>query len=81
MFERMLPPGVYENEMTHHATSGQAATDAVGMLVLSASANRPGTTAEMAGTAIYLASPAGAYVNGQELVIDGRYLPVNPARA
>lgn len=36
---------------------------------------------EMAGTVIYLASPAGCYTNGQEIVIDGGYLAVNPSRA
>jgi len=35
---------------------------------------------EMAGTAVYLASPAAAYMNGQELIIDGGYLAVNPSR-
>jgi squamous cell carcinoma antigen recognized by T-cells 3 len=33
----------------------------------------------MAGTAIYLASEAGSYTNGQEIVIDGGYVAVNPA--
>ena len=33
---------------------------------------------EMAGTIVYLASPAGAYVNGHEIVVDGGYLAVNP---
>lgn len=33
----------------------------------------------MAGTAVYLASLAGGYVNGQEIVIDGGYIAVNPA--
>lgn len=32
----------------------------------------------MAGTAVYLASKAGAYTNAQELVIDGGYVAVNP---
>ncbi|KAJ4482272.1 hypothetical protein J3R30DRAFT_3681497 [Lentinula aciculospora] len=34
---------------------------------------------EMAGTAVYLASKAGSYMNGQELIIDGGYCAVNPA--
>ena len=34
---------------------------------------------EMAGTALYLASSAGCYTNGQEIVIDGGYLTVNPS--
>ncbi|KAG8214446.1 hypothetical protein J3R82DRAFT_9469 [Butyriboletus roseoflavus] len=75
-----IAPGVYESEMTHSVISGQEATDAVGMPVVSLPAGRPGTGAEMAGTAVYLASPAAAYMNGQELVIDGGYLAVNPSR-
>ncbi|KAG2155850.1 uncharacterized protein EDB93DRAFT_1247495 [Suillus bovinus] len=75
-----IAPGVYESEMTYDTISGQVATDAVGMPVLSIPAKRPGTAAEMAGTAVYLASPAGAYMNGQELVIDGGTTAVNPSR-
>jgi len=33
----------------------------------------------MAATALYLASPAGAYMNGQTMVIDGSYLATNPS--
>ncbi|KAG2151352.1 hypothetical protein DEU56DRAFT_777432 [Suillus clintonianus] len=75
-----IAPGVYESEMTHDAITGRAATDSVGMPVVSVPAKRPGTAAEMAGTAVYLASPAAGYMNGQELVIDGGYLAVNPSR-
>ena len=32
---------------------------------------RPGTPAEVAGAAVFLAAPAGAFVNGHNLVIDG----------
>lgn len=32
---------------------------------------RPGTPAEVAGAAIFLASPAGAFVTGHNLVVDG----------
>ena len=35
----------------------------------------------MAGTVIYLASRAGGYAHGQEIVIDGGYTAVNPSRA
>ena len=34
---------------------------------------------EMAGTAVYLASKAGGYLNGQEIIIDGGYIAVNPS--
>lgn len=36
---------------------------------------------EMAGTIVYLASRAGGYAHGQEIVIDGGYTDVNPSRA
>ncbi len=32
---------------------------------------RPGTPAEVAGAAVFLASPAGAFVSGHNLVVDG----------
>ena len=35
---------------------------------------------ELAGTVVYLASRAGGYVHGQEIVIDGGYTAVNPSR-
>ncbi|KAH7885376.1 hypothetical protein F5I97DRAFT_2032967 [Phlebopus sp. FC_14] len=75
-----IAPGVYESEMTHDAISSSEETDAVGHPIVSIPAKRPGTFAEMAGTAVYLASPAAGYMNGQELVIDGGYLAVNPSR-
>jgi NAD(P)-dependent dehydrogenase (short-subunit alcohol dehydrogenase family) len=34
----------------------------------------------MAGTALYLASRAGGYTTGQDIVVDGGYTAVNPAR-
>lgn len=75
-----IAPGVYESEMTHDVIDGQQATDAIGMPVVSVPARRPGSAMEMAGTAVYLASPAAGYMNGQEIVIDGGYVAVNPAR-
>lgn len=32
----------------------------------------------MAGTVLYLVSRAGGYTHGQEIVIDGGYVAVNP---
>ncbi|KAI6122459.1 hypothetical protein EDD16DRAFT_1780708 [Pisolithus croceorrhizus] len=75
-----IAPGVYESEMTYDVIDGQQATDAIGMPVVSVPAKRPGSAMEMAGTAVYLASPAAGYMNGQEIVIDGGYVAVNPAR-
>jgi len=37
-------------------------------------AARFGQTSEMAGTAVYLASPAATFVNGQTIVVDGGFL-------
>ncbi|EIW79737.1 short-chain dehydrogenase [Coniophora puteana RWD-64-598 SS2] len=75
-----ISPGVYESRMTHDTIAGRAATDAVGMGIESIPEGRPGTGEEMAGTAVYLASSAAGYMNGQELIIDGGYLAVNPSR-
>ena len=34
---------------------------------------------ELAGTVIYLVSPAGCYTNGQDIIVDGGYTLVNPS--
>jgi NAD(P)-dependent dehydrogenase (short-subunit alcohol dehydrogenase family) len=41
----------------------------------------PYSAEEMAGTVIFLASPAGCYTNGQEIVVDGGAVAVNPSTA
>ncbi|KAJ7134395.1 hypothetical protein C8R44DRAFT_423745 [Mycena epipterygia] len=73
-----VAPGVYASEMTHDAITREM-VDTVGKGVMPVPAERSGTGQEMAGTVIYLASPAGCYMNGQELVIDGGYVAVNPS--
>ncbi len=35
---------------------------------------------EMVGAVIFLVSPGGGYTNGQEIIVDGGYLAVNPSR-
>lgn len=73
-----IAPGVYASEMTHNEIKPEK-VDQIGKGVLPVPAARAGTGEEMAGTAVYLASPAGGYMNGQEIVIDGGYVAVNPA--
>ncbi|KAI5121396.1 hypothetical protein M0805_003168 [Coniferiporia weirii] len=79
-----IAPGVYTSEMTQYVFSNpantvQEQTNRVGQGIQPVPAGRPGSAQEVAGTVIYLASPAGCYTNGQELVIDGGYLGVNPS--
>jgi len=74
-----IAPGVYASEMTHAVIEGTEAVNKVGKGLQPVPADRPGSAQEAAGTAIYLASPAGCYTNGQEIAIDGGYLAVNPA--
>ncbi|KZT27365.1 short-chain dehydrogenase [Neolentinus lepideus HHB14362 ss-1] len=76
-----IAPGVYASEMTFLDIEGEEQTNRVGQSLVSVPLKRAGTAQEMAGTAIYLASPAGCYTNGQEIIIDGGYLAVNPSTA
>jgi len=72
-----IAPGVYESEMTYD-TIGADLVDKVGKGLIAVPSKRAGTGQEMAGTVVYLASRAGGYTNGQEIVIDGGYCAVNP---
>ncbi|KAG6813579.1 hypothetical protein H0H92_009623 [Tricholoma furcatifolium] len=73
-----IAPGVYASEMTFDEIQPEN-VDRIGKGVSAVPAGRGGTAQEMAGTAVYLASRAGGYMNGQELVIDGGYIAVNPS--
>ena len=57
--------------MTMPVVEGTEAVNKVGQGIQPVPADRAGNAAEAAGTAIYLASPAGCYTNGQEIVVDG----------
>ncbi len=43
------------------------------------SAQRSGREQEMAGTILYMASQAGGYIDGSDLVVDGGRLSTMPA--
>lgn len=73
-----IAPGVYASEMTYDDITADM-VDMVGKGIISVPAKRAGTGQEMAGTVVYLASRAGGYTNGQEIIIDGGYCAVNPA--
>jgi len=79
-----VAPGVYLSEMTEAVAangpkSSAELTNAIGCPLYPIPAGRPGSAQEAAGAVLYLVSAAGSYTNGQELVIDGGYLTVNPS--
>ena len=61
-----LAPGFFESEMTEHYPEGYL--DLLKWRVL---AGRMGDPAELAATAVWLASPGAAYVTGQTIAVDG----------
>ncbi|TBU26023.1 NAD(P)-binding protein [Dichomitus squalens] len=73
-----VAPGVWESEMTVAKITPDL-VDRVGKGLQPVPAKRPGLAGEIAGTVIYLVSPAGCYTNGQEIAVDGGYLMVNPS--
>lgn len=76
-----IAPGVYESEMTQTTISGLEEVAKTSQSLIPVPAGRPGSTGEIAGTVIYLSSPAGCYTNGQEIAVDGGYTAVNPSTA
>ncbi|KIK69665.1 hypothetical protein GYMLUDRAFT_212399 [Collybiopsis luxurians FD-317 M1] len=73
-----IAPGVYASEMTVDTIPPEM-VDQIGKGISPVPAKRDGSAEEMAGTVVYLASKAGCYTNGQEIIIDGGYCAVNPA--
>ncbi|KAJ7043891.1 NAD(P)-binding protein [Mycena alexandri] len=73
-----IAPGVYASEMTFDEISPEM-VNKIGKGVMPVPAERAGTAQEIAGTVVYLASLAGCYTNGQEIVVDGGYVAVNPS--
>ena len=61
-----IAPGLFPSKMTQFIFENLEE-----QLLAEIPQGRPGNAADMAGTAIYLASPASNYMTGQTLVIDG----------
>ncbi|WP_297602296.1 SDR family oxidoreductase [Mycobacterium sp.] len=61
-----LAPGFFQSEMTDEYQPGYLETQLPRVMV-----GRMGDPAELAATAVWLASPAGGYVTGQTIVVDG----------
>ncbi|KAJ4482523.1 hypothetical protein J3R30DRAFT_3287125 [Lentinula aciculospora] len=66
----VLAPGVWPSEMTNSRLSPSSKLDPRAM-AMTVPLKRAGTEEEMAGTILFLASKAGAYVNGAVWLIDG----------
>ncbi|KAJ3812218.1 hypothetical protein F5876DRAFT_87847 [Lentinula aff. lateritia] len=66
----VLAPGVWPSEMTNSRLSPNFKLDPR-VMAMSVPLKRAGTEEEMAGTILFLASKAGAYVNGAVWLIDG----------
>ncbi|KAH7092845.1 short-chain dehydrogenase [Auriculariales sp. MPI-PUGE-AT-0066] len=78
-----IAPGVFASEMTNRER-GRFTTDEANKVIMGLQplpSGRDGAESEMAATALYLASPAGGYMNGQTMVIDGGFIATNPAAA
>ena len=63
-----IAPGYFETDMSAKMRSDPAAVERI---VNRVPLRRWGTPRDLAGVAVFLASPAAAYVNGQQIVVDG----------
>lgn len=61
-----LAPGFFKSEMTDEYKPGYLESQSHRLLL-----GRMGDPAELAATAVWLAAPAGGYVTGQTIVVDG----------
>ena len=63
-----IAPGYFETELNAPLLSDRAFVDRISART---AVKRWGKPAEIGGTAVFLASDAGAYVTGQQIVVDG----------
>lgn len=81
----LIAPGLYPSEMTQGSTSelekydGKAFDGAHKMPVDRSPSERTGSEQDIAGTILFMASQAGAYLNGEALVTDGGRLAQLPS--
>ncbi|KAL1692670.1 hypothetical protein GGG16DRAFT_111984 [Schizophyllum commune] len=75
-----LAPGVFESEMTHFALEKGLKNISQLLGMHAVPAGRIGSEVEMAGTALWMASAAGGYLDGQEILIDGGHATLNPSK-
>ncbi|MEM6751009.1 MAG: SDR family oxidoreductase [Planctomycetota bacterium] len=66
-----IAPGFIPTDLNRHLIEG---TDRGRRVLERTPMGRFGTADEVAGAAVYLASPAASFVNGQTLVVDGGFL-------
>jgi NAD(P)-dependent dehydrogenase (short-subunit alcohol dehydrogenase family) len=66
-----IAPGVFRTELNSGLLDG---TDRGRELLARTPMKRFGKTAELAGTAIFLASDAASFITGQCIVVDGGFL-------
>ncbi|CAE6456114.1 unnamed protein product [Rhizoctonia solani] len=76
-----IAPGMFPSEMTGHQgqqMSGEKASS-IGKGITGVPMQRGGTETDIAGVALFLASPASYYITGQIVTVDGGYIAANPA--
>ncbi|CAE6510466.1 unnamed protein product [Rhizoctonia solani] len=78
-----ISPGMFPSEMTGHQGKHLSAekVDSIGKGITGVPMKRGGTETDMAGVALFLASPASYYITGQIVTVDGGYIATNPATA
>ncbi|CAE6447613.1 unnamed protein product [Rhizoctonia solani] len=73
-----IAPGPFASEMTISEVTAEN-VDLIAKGMTKIPAGRGGFDKDIAGAALYLASPASYYINGQVISVDGGFLAVNPA--
>lgn len=76
-----ISPGPFPSEMTdlEGGTFTAEVANKVGKGIVPLPSARGGLAVDVVGAAVYLASPASYYVNGQIITVDGGYVATNPS--